>query len=160
MKARGAAREAYHFRPRTFELALQQQTQQQQERRLPRMRSVTFRGASTLEEANDGFQEAGKTKRPRGRPPGFPIAQEEAARSSRQGKLTFARKVDTDLTGDRGDGVGGLGVTTPEAADTLEADGQDVGMQGAGWAPFNRSTTNSEETGQDSWTGEPKGIAA
>ncbi|EAQ90769.1 hypothetical protein CHGG_02704 [Chaetomium globosum CBS 148.51] len=132
---------------------------EEQERLLPRMRSVTFRGASTLEEANDGFQEAGKTKRPRGRPPGFPIAQEEAARSSRQGKLTFARKVDTDLTGDRGDGVGGLGVTTPEAADTLEADGQDVGMQGAGWAPFNRSTTNSEETGQDSWTGEPKGIA-
>ena len=132
VKARGAAREAYHFRPRTFELALQQQTQQQQERLLPRMRSVTFRGASTLEEADDGFQEAGKRKRPRGRPPVFLIAQEEAARSSRQGKLTFARKVDTDLTGYRGDGVGGLGVTTPEAADTLEADGQDVGMQGAG----------------------------
>ncbi|EAQ92244.1 predicted protein [Chaetomium globosum CBS 148.51] len=60
------------------------------------------------------------------------LAQEEASRSSRQGKLTFARKVDTDLTGCRGDGVGGLGVTTPEAADSLEADGQDVGMQGAG----------------------------
>ncbi|EAQ84588.1 predicted protein [Chaetomium globosum CBS 148.51] len=75
---------------------------------------------------DDGFQG------PRGRPPGFLIAQEEAARSSRQGKLTFARKVDTDLIGDRGDGVGGLGVTTPKATDTLQADDQDVGMQGAG----------------------------
>lgn len=73
------------------------------------MRSVTFQGAPTLEKADDGFQEAGKRKRPRGRPPGFLIAQEEAARSSRQGKLTFARKVDTDLTGDRGDGWGPRG---------------------------------------------------
>ncbi|EAQ88447.1 predicted protein [Chaetomium globosum CBS 148.51] len=73
-------------------------------------------------------------------------AQEEAARSSRQGKLTFARKVDTDLTGDRGDGVEGLGVTTPEAAETLEAEGQDVGMQGAGFrkpTPTTRSGRRS-----------------
>jgi hypothetical protein len=63
----------YHFRPRTFELALQQQ-QQQREQPLPKMRHVTFQGAPTLEEVDDGFQEGGKRKRPRGRPPSFVVA--------------------------------------------------------------------------------------
>ncbi|KAK4031282.1 hypothetical protein C8A01DRAFT_21476, partial [Parachaetomium inaequale] len=93
------AREAYYFRPRTFELTLQQQ---QQEQPLPRMRNVSFQGAPTLKEADDGFQEAGKRKRPRGRPPGFAVAQEEAARDLRQGKLTFAMRTSTALASSQG----------------------------------------------------------
>jgi hypothetical protein len=65
VKARGAAREAYHFRPRNFELASQQQQQQREQQQKIQH---TFQGVSTLEEAGDGFQEVGR-KRPRGRPP-------------------------------------------------------------------------------------------
>ncbi|KAL2142009.1 hypothetical protein VTI28DRAFT_1699 [Corynascus sepedonium] len=68
-KVRGAAREAYFFQPRTFELALQQQ---QQEQPLPRIRNASFQGVPTLEEADDGFQEAGRRKRPRVDPPALP----------------------------------------------------------------------------------------
>ncbi|KAK4031309.1 hypothetical protein C8A01DRAFT_21454, partial [Parachaetomium inaequale] len=49
------------------------------------------------EEADDSFQEAGRRKRPRGRPPSLTIAQEEARRDLRQGKLTFAIQVNTAL---------------------------------------------------------------
>jgi len=48
-----------------------------------------------------------------GSTPGFAVAQEEAARDLRQGKLTFAMRVGRSLTGNQG------------AAD------QDEGMQGA-----------------------------
>ncbi len=74
------------------------------------MRNVSFQGIPTLEEADDGFQEVGKRKRPRGRPPGFAVAQEEAGRDLRQGKLTFAMRVNT----------------------ALASQGQEGGMQGAG----------------------------
>jgi hypothetical protein len=87
VKARCAAREAYHFRPRTFELAQRQHRQQEEQQPLPRMRIVTFRGNPLLEE--EEFQEVTR-KRPRGRPPAFTVAQEQAARSLTQGKLTFA----------------------------------------------------------------------
>ncbi|EAQ85704.1 hypothetical protein CHGG_06957 [Chaetomium globosum CBS 148.51] len=98
VKARGAAREAYFFRPRTFELALQNKQQRQQP--LQQMRNITFQGVQDpMEEADDGFQEAGKRKRLRGRPPGFAIAQEGARRDPRQGKLTFAMRVNTALAG-------------------------------------------------------------
>ena len=96
------------------------------------MRHVTFQGAPTLEEVDDGFQEAGKRKRPRGRPPGFVVAQEEAAKSLKQGKLTFAMRVDTDLAGGQGGGAASPGATAPGVAATSEAVDQDVGMQGAG----------------------------
>ena len=62
------------------------------------MRNVTFQGVhDPMEEADDGFQEAGRRKRPRGRPPGFAVAQEGAKGDPRQGKLTFAMRVNTAL---------------------------------------------------------------
>jgi hypothetical protein len=78
------------------------------------MRNVRFQGGPTLEEADDGFQEAGKRKRPRGRPPGFTVAQEEATRDLRQEKLTFAMRVATAPAGSQ------------------EVTSRDEGMQGAG----------------------------
>ena len=68
----------------------------------------------------------------RGRPPSFVLAQEEAAGSLRQGKLTFAMRVNTALAGGQGGVAVGPGATAPGAAATSEAADQDVGMQGAG----------------------------
>ncbi|KAK4100433.1 hypothetical protein N658DRAFT_516717 [Parathielavia hyrcaniae] len=122
VKARGAAREAYHFRPRTFELAQRQQQQQEEQQPLPRMRNVTFRGGPPPEEE---FQEVTR-KRPRGRPPAFTVAQEQAARSLSQGKLTFAAR-------DRTVQAAATEVTAPGATATgplAPAGDLDVGMQG------------------------------
>ncbi|KAK3314547.1 hypothetical protein B0H66DRAFT_481217, partial [Apodospora peruviana] len=77
IKGRGAAREAYYFRPKTFELA-QRQQQQQKQQQLPRIMKVTFRGNPPPEQ--EEFQEVTR-KRHRGRPPAFAVAQEQAARS-------------------------------------------------------------------------------
>jgi hypothetical protein len=123
VKARGAAREAYHFRPRTFELAQRQQQQQEEQQQLPRMRNVAFRGNPPSEE--EEFQEVTR-KRPRGRPPAFAVAQEQAARSLTQGKLTFAVR-------DRTVQAAATEVTAPgaTAAGPLASAGDlDVGMQG------------------------------
>ena len=62
----------------------QQQGQQQQRKQQQR-----------IEEVGDDFQEVGPRKRPRGRPPAFAVIQEEAARDPRQGRLNFAKRVDT-----------------------------------------------------------------
>ena len=128
VKARGAAREAYHFRPRTFELASQQQQQQREQQQKIQH---TFQGVPTLEEAGDGFQEVGRRKRPRGRPPGMVAGQGEAGRDPRQGKLTFAVRDGTGLTGGQG-GAANQGATAGlVAAATPGTTGEDVGMQGA-----------------------------
>lgn len=128
MKARGAAREAYHFRPRTFELASQQQQQQREQQQKIQH---TFQGVPTLEEAGDGFQEVGRRKRPRGRPPGMVAGQGEAGRDPRQGKLTFAVRDGTGLTGGQG-GAANQGATAGLVATaTPGTTGEDVGMQGA-----------------------------
>jgi hypothetical protein len=131
VKARGAAREAYHFRPRTFELASQQQQQQQQrEQPQPKIQNAS-QGVFTLDEAGDGFQEAGRRKRPRGRPPGMVAVQEEAVRDPRQGKLTFAVRDGTNLTGGQGGAANREATAGLVATATPRATGEDVGMQGA-----------------------------
>jgi hypothetical protein len=90
-------REAYQFRPRTFELASQQQQQQQEQQQKIQH---TFQGVPTLEEAGNVFQEVVRRKRPRVRPPGMVAVQEVTVSDARQGKLTFAVRDDgTGLTG-------------------------------------------------------------
>ncbi|KAK3900968.1 hypothetical protein C8A05DRAFT_16795 [Staphylotrichum tortipilum] len=96
---RGAAREVYHFRPKTFELALKQQQQEGQQQQGKKQQPAVSRA----EEASDDFQEVGTRKRPRGRPPAFAAIQEEVARDPRQGRLNFAKRVDTvPVRGGRG----------------------------------------------------------
>jgi hypothetical protein len=87
------------------------------------MRNVAFRGSPPSEE--EEFQEVTR-KRPRGRPPAFAVAQERAARSLTQGKLTFAVR-------DRTVQAAATEVTAPgaTAAGPLASAGDlDVGMQG------------------------------
>jgi hypothetical protein len=123
VKARAAAREAYFFRPRTFELA-QRQQQQQGQQQLPIIRNVAFRGAPPEEE---GFQEVTR-KRLRGRPPAFAVVQEQAARSLTQGKLTFAPR---DNTVQAAVTAGATALGAAAAARSLASAGDlDVGMQG------------------------------
>jgi hypothetical protein len=111
VKARNAAREAYQYRPRTFDLTLLKQ-QNQKQRQPPEARQVTFQGG------DEEYQVVGR-KRPRGRPPSMAVAMERAAKDPRQGKLNLAM-------GDKT----GPGVATGAPAATAAAD-QDVGMQGA-----------------------------
>ena len=81
----------------------------------------------TLEEAGDGFQEVGRRKRP----PGMVAVQGEAVSDPRQGKLTFAVRDGTGLTGGQG-GAANQGATAGLVATaTPRATGEDVGMQGA-----------------------------
>src|ERR1700694_2410272 len=128
VKARGAAREAYHFRPRTFELVSQQQQQQREQQQKIQH---TFQGVPTLEEAGDGFQEVRRRKRPRGRPPGTVAGQGEAGRDPRQGKLTFAVRDGTGLTGGQGSAANQGATAGLVATATPGTTGEDVGMQGA-----------------------------
>ena len=78
------------------------------------MRNITFRGAPEEED----FQEV-QRKRPRGRPPASAVAQEQAARSLRQGKLIFATRDDT------------VPAVATALANGTPAGDLDVGMQGA-----------------------------
>ena len=84
-----------------------------------------------MDEAGDGFQEAGRRKRPRGRPPGMVAVQEEAVRDPRQGKLTFAVRDGTNLTRGQGGAANREATAGLVATATPGATGEDVGMQGA-----------------------------
>ena len=106
VKARDAAREAYQYRPRTFDLTLLERQNQEQQRQ------ITFQGGS------EEYQVVGR-KRPRGRSPSMAVAAKRAANDPKQGKLNLAMGVMT-----------GPGVATGAPATTAAAD-QDVGMQGA-----------------------------
>jgi hypothetical protein len=124
VKARGAAREAYYFRPRTFELALEKQQQQAQQNQLPKMRHVTFRGTPEEEE----FQEVGR-KRLRGRPPAMAVAQERAAKDLRQGKLNLVARVST-VQATAAEAAPASQATAARAAAASSVTDPDVGMQG------------------------------
>lgn len=116
VKARGAAREAYFYRPRTYEQAVQREQQAQQ------VPIVTFRGTQ------DEEQREGSRKRLRGRP----TALDRAARDPRQGRLNLALRDSTVAAGAASGSGPSQAAAAPAAAPAAGARGEDLdtGMQG------------------------------